>query len=148
VTEAYPGSGSSESVEGGTRERGEPADAVFVLGGEVGSSRLVGELEKPVAAAVLAADCRGQPAPHRWMAVGHVTEAGKVRMGLDLFLRQTYYLTSPEPDAVQPETARVDAKVAPARVMLAQVEELARCMSVTVEVDTEGSLLSLGQGSR
>jgi hypothetical protein len=32
--------------------------------------------------------------------------------------------------------------------MRAQVEELARCMSVTVEVDTEGSLLSVGQGSR
>ena len=49
---------------------------------------------------------------------------------------------------MQPETARVDAKVAPARVMRAQVEEPARCMSVTVEVDTEGSLLSVGQGSR
>jgi hypothetical protein len=69
-------------------------------------------------------------------------------MGLDLVLRQTYHLTWLEPDAVQPETARVDAKVAPARVMRAQVEELARCMSVTVEVDTEGSLLSVGQGSR
>jgi hypothetical protein len=69
-------------------------------------------------------------------------------MGLDLVLRQTYHLTWLEPDAVQPETARVDAKVAPARVMRAQVEELARCMSVAVEVDTEGSLLSVGQGSR
>jgi D-serine deaminase-like pyridoxal phosphate-dependent protein len=59
-------------------------------------------------------------------------------MGLDLVLRQTYYLTWLEPDAVQPETARVDAKVAPARVLRAQVEELARRMSVTVEVDTEG----------
>jgi hypothetical protein len=31
-------------------------------------------------------------------------------MGLDLVLRQTYYLIWLEPDAVQPVTARVDAK--------------------------------------
>jgi hypothetical protein len=128
-------SGSSESVEGGTRKRGELADALLVLDSEVSSSRLVGELEKPVTAAVFAADRRGQPAPHRWVAVGQITEAGPGRMGLDLILRQTDHLAWLEPDAVQPVPVGVDAKVAPARVPRAEVEELARRMPVTVEVD-------------
>jgi hypothetical protein len=88
-----------------------------------------------------------QPRIGRWLS-GQVTEADPGRMGLDLVLRQTYNLTRREPDAVQPVPARVDAKVAPARVLRAQVEELARGMSVPVEVDAEGGLLSAGQGSR
>src|SRR5438034_5745769 len=36
------GAGRPESVERGRRERGELTDTVFVLGGEVGSSRPVG----------------------------------------------------------------------------------------------------------
>jgi Domain of unknown function (DUF4157) len=75
------------------RERRELADAVYLLGGEVGSSRLCRRAEEARnCEAVLAADCRGQPAPHRWLAIGHVTKVGKVRMGLDLILRQTFDL--------------------------------------------------------
>jgi hypothetical protein len=40
------------------------------------------------------------------VAVGHVTETGVVGVGLDLVLRQTYYVTWLEPHAAQPEIAR------------------------------------------
>jgi hypothetical protein len=79
---------SSQGVEGGACEGRELADAALVLGGEVGSVRLVGELEEPIVAAVIATDRRGQPARQWWVLGGLVTESGPVGMGLYLFLCQ------------------------------------------------------------
>src|SRR4029453_18155680 len=111
---------------------------------ELAPPGLVREVEGPVVAALFPTDGCRQPAAHRRMPAGLVTESDPVRVGLHFFLRQTHHLTGLQPKAVEPEIARIDAVVAPLGVAIAQVEKLAGRASIAVEVDLESSLLGAG----
>jgi hypothetical protein len=65
-------------------------------------------------------------------------------MGLDLGLREADDLAGRQGEAVQAEAVRIDAVLAPLRVLLAHVEELARRLAVAVEVEGERGLLGAG----
>jgi hypothetical protein len=81
------------------------------------------------------------------MLGGLIAESGPGRMSFHLLLRQARDLTWLELNAVEPESSRGHAVVAPAGITLAQVEELAACSAVAVEIDTERRLLGSGECS-
>jgi hypothetical protein len=69
-------------------------------------------------------------------------------MSLDLVLSEPHDFTRRQRQAVEAETARIDAVVAPAFIALRQVEELARRRAVTVELHLQRRLLGAGERAR
>jgi hypothetical protein len=76
-----------------------------------------------------------------------IAEAGPGRVCFGFLLRQAHDLAWIELEAVQAEPLRVDAVVSPALVACAQIEELARRVTVAVEIHAERRLLRPGQRS-